>query len=71
MSPLKYVIAGLSVLFAVVFWATFLRGDGGLTRLTSLSGVYAICHPKEYPSICYGIAGTDALSCHPYDGACK
>lgn len=65
---------GLAVAISIFSaWFMIFRGDGGFTRMTSLTGIYAVCKPKGYPAVCFGdTAGTNGgVSCIPYDGECK
>ncbi len=67
------VIAGVTLALASLlsFWFFFLRGEGGLTRMTSFTGIYAICKPKGYDVVCFGdTAGKDGgVACVPLKDA--
>lgn len=58
----------LFVIFTVItVWFAFLRGSGGMTRMTSVFGIYAVCQPRGYDVVCFGdTAGHDGgVSCVP------
>ena len=66
------------ILMATAGWFIFLRGSGGLTRMVSITGIYAICQPKGYDVVCFGdTAGSDGgvfcmkLSDASKNGMCK
>lgn len=65
------------VVFTIfIGWFIFLRGSGGLTRMTSIVGIYAVCQPRGYDVVCFGdTTGHDGgVSCLPLSqagGKCK
>lgn len=72
------VIGGVTLALAslLILWFVFLRGEGGLTRMTSFTGIYAICKPKGYDVVCFGdTAGKDGgVDCVPLaqaGGVCR
>ena len=76
----KHIILGLVIaglLSAFLGWFTFLRGNGGLTKMVSVTGIYAVCKPKDYDVVCFNQAGSDyapfcmKLSDATSDGKCK
>ncbi len=48
-------------------------GDGGFKRMVTITGVYSICKPDGYPTVCFLDADSPdgGLSCVPYQGDCK
>jgi len=59
------LLIGLSTL-----WLTL--GSGTITKLTTISGVYAVCKPEGYNVVCFGIArNSETLSCIPLSQATK
>ena len=76
----KILVCGAALSVAVALfagWFTFLRGNGGLTRMVSVTGIYAVCKPKDYDVVCFNQAGSDTapycmrLSDATSDGKCK
>lgn len=77
---MKTLISFFVLLAILLFtgWFMFLRGTGGLTRLVSVTGIYAVCQPRGYDVVCFGdTAGHDGgvfcmkLSDASKTGACK
>lgn len=71
-----FAIALSATCLAFTAWFIFLRGNGGLTRMMSITGIYAVCKPHGYDVVCFGdTAGNDGgVSCLPLSalgGACK
>lgn len=74
---MKYWIGGgflILVLIGLGFWSTL--GDGGLKRMVTMSGIYAVCKPGGYDAVCFLDADSreGGLSCLPLaqiGGECK
>lgn len=72
------LIIALVLIALFAGWFLFLRGSGGLTRMVSITGIYAVCQPRGYDVVCFGdTAGHDGgVFCMPLaqaskDGRCK
>jgi len=55
-----YIAIALTLVFSIAF---FLTGDGGLEKMTTLSGIYAVENPSGYKVVCFVERGSGAMSC--------
>ena len=49
-------------------------GSGGFKRITTLTGIYAVCKPHGYDVVCFGDTAGPGLSCVPLEqagGTCR
>lgn len=48
-------------------------GPGAFRRHITMSGIYSVCKPDGYPTVCFLDADSKdgGLSCMPYNGECK
>lgn len=58
---------GIFLVFCAVTFmiAHFMIGTGGLKRMFTLSGMYAVCKPGGYDVVCFSGKGNDGISCLP------
>ncbi len=63
-------IAGIALVIGLVIFS--MMGAGGFKRMTTLTGIYAVCKPNGYDAICFLDADSKdgGLSCIPYAGEC-
>jgi hypothetical protein len=61
------IIAGLLVVIAgaAICLGSILSGDGGMKRMTTISGVYAVCTPGGYQVVCFMEKGNSGIDCMP------
>ena len=61
------------LLFIWLAWLILglLSGEGGLKGRLTLGGIYAVCKPEGYDSVCFVNKSTGGISCHPYSGECR
>lgn len=50
--PMIMIIISI-LMFVCIFAAYSLSGDGGLKRMTTLSGIYAVENPGGWPVVCF------------------
>ena len=61
-----YVIIGSLVALLVIFgFLSLFSGDGGLKRLTTISGVYTVEKPDGYNVVCFMEKGGNGMQCLP------
>lgn len=62
---IKVVSASVLVMVVIAAIVQVMSGDGSLTRMTTLGGVYAVCKPGGYDVVCFGDkSGSDGgVSC--------
>lgn len=48
-----------------------ISGSGNVERMTTLTGVYAVCKPDGYPAVCFANKSGGGFSCVQYAGECK
>lgn len=69
MSDLKLMMISVSAALVITVIAFFVAktmvGDGGFKRLTTLSGMYAVCKTGGYDVVCFSGKGNDGISCLP------
>lgn len=48
-------------------------GPGAFKRVVTMSGIYVVCKPHDYPMLCAldSDSKDGGLSCIPYNGECK
>lgn len=52
------VLTVIIVLTFIIACSVFSIGSGGLKRLTTLAGIYAVCRPDGYPVVCFADKGS-------------
>ncbi len=64
-------IIGVILIIGLVMFS--MMGAGGFKRMTTLTGIYAVCRPNGYDAICFLDADSKdgGLSCIPYAGECR
>lgn len=61
-APIGVVAAVVVAVFAGIL---ILTGDGGLARMTTLSGIYAVERPGGHPVVCFVERAASAMDCVP------
>ena len=64
-------IAATVIIFGVAMAYHSMVGAGGFKRLTTLTGIYAVCKPGGYSVVCFADADSKegGLSCLPLEQA--
>ena len=59
------IIALISLLcFGILYASTFFFGEGGLKRMTTISGIYAV-EPNGYDVVCFVERSSGSIDCLP------
>jgi len=62
----SYVAISIAVILAVIIPLLMVfSGEGGLARMTTISGIYAVDKPEGYPVVCFVDKSAGAMSCVP------
>lgn len=69
-----FALAALTVI--LILWVGRIIigiGPGAFKRHITMSGIYSVCRPDGYPTICFldSDSKDGGLSCIPYSGECK
>ena len=65
MGKVKLVLIVASLVFLIGLIFTFFAGDGGLARMTTISGIYVVKEPSGYPVTCFIEKSISEMHCLP------
>lgn len=65
-TPVNLGVAAVIIVCLLVWGVSFLFGDGGFQRMTTLSGIYAVERPSGYNVVCFVERSYGAMQCLPY-----
>jgi len=60
--PYVYIVVAV-VLLALGAYGTFSLGSGGFKRLTTISGVYTVENPGNFPVVCFVEKSSGSMQC--------
>lgn len=66
MSRVKLILLAICISLISAWVLSLFVGDGGLQRMTTISGVYAVKEPDGYPVVCFIERGTGGMQCLTY-----